>query len=167
MSKITFFLQQNLSVTPAVVGYLQKDDTILLGLRKKVSFGLGEQLIAGIGGKLEQHETNEDALGREISEEIRVTISSFERLGSITYLFPDKPKWNQKVTVFSVTDWSGRPVETEEIKPLWFKKNDLPKNKMWPDNLHTIPMVLARKRFNGVFLYKEDGTIDEYVLEEL
>ncbi|GIW62871.1 MAG: hypothetical protein KatS3mg090_0697 [Patescibacteria group bacterium] len=41
-------------VTLAVVGYLVKKDEVFLGIRKKVSLGLGKNLISGIGGKLEQ-----------------------------------------------------------------------------------------------------------------
>lgn len=167
MSKLQAYLQQKPALTAAVTGYIQKDDKILLGVRKKVSYGLGEQLIAGIGGKLEQGETNEKALRREVKEEIGVTVTSYEYRGQTTFLFPHKPKWNQKVAEFVISSWSGEPTETEEIKPLWFNKNALPKDRMWPDNLLTIPLMLAGKTINGVFLYNEDGTIEEYILEEV
>ncbi len=38
--------------TPSVVGYLREGGRVCLGVRKKVSLGLGENLVAGIGGRV-------------------------------------------------------------------------------------------------------------------
>lgn len=156
---------------PAVVGYLVRDNQVLLGLRKKVSFGLGDNLIAGIGGKIEldqaafeqgkiiSTETAEQALVREFQEEIGVTPTEFERLGRIRFVFPGKPKWNQEVIAYRCTKWTGNPIETEAISPQWFDINQLEQvyPKMWPDNQYWIKKIMNGHPVNAIFIYGDDN----------
>jgi hypothetical protein len=58
MDKIQAYLDTQPKITAAPVGYLVRSDEVLLGVRKRSSQSLGEQLIAGIGGKAEPGETN-------------------------------------------------------------------------------------------------------------
>src|SRR5258708_25626340 len=99
-------------LTPMVAGYFMQGDKVLLGLRKQTEWGLGKNLIAGIGGKVGdrpeiENETNDEALVREAQEEIAVTPESFRVVGQVTFLFPNKPKWNQRVDVYIIDQWAG------------------------------------------------------------
>lgn len=167
MSSLSEYLKSPPAFIPAVVGYLVKDNQVLLGLRKKVSLGLGNQLISGIGGKLEEGETEKEALKRELLEEIGVEIKDFKFMGRVKFIFPNKPKWNQEVSAFIITRWQGKPTETEVIKPIWFSINNLPKHQMWEDNLIWTPKVLAGKKVNAVFLYDESQHVAEYCFTPL
>ncbi|MBL8031486.1 MAG: hypothetical protein JNK33_04140, partial [Candidatus Doudnabacteria bacterium] len=50
MANIDELLPAGVTAIPAVVGFLLRGTQVLLGRRKKVSLGLGENLIGGIGG---------------------------------------------------------------------------------------------------------------------
>lgn len=167
MSDLEKYLKQAPNLQKVVVGYLLRDNEVLLGERKKVSLGLGQNIIAGIGGKVEGNETNEEALEREFLEEINVQVESLKDMGQVTFLFPHKEKWNQLGSVFVINKWSGEPQETEVIRPQWFKKDKLPKKQMWEDNPIWIPEVLEGKKINGVILYDSNTRIKEYILEEI
>src|SRR4030043_1180421 len=78
MSQIDIYLS-SVTFAPAVVGYLRDGKKVLLGERKKVSSGLGQNLIAGVGGKVGdspgiKDETAGHAMDREASEEVGVKI---------------------------------------------------------------------------------------------
>lgn len=167
MSKINEQLERGVAFIPAVVCYFLKDGKVLLGLRKKVSLGLGEGIVAGIGGKIGdleefKDETAEEALLREVKEEVCVTVTGFRNMGRVRFINVNKPKWNMDVVVYVVDDWEGEPKETEAMKPLWFDANSLPKERMWKDNLYWVPKVLAGEVVDVVFLFGENGEMLEY-----
>ena len=171
MSRLHEHLNAHPVLTRTVVGYFIRADEVLLGLRKHTETGLGQNIIAGIGGKVGdlaglEHETPEEAMAREAQEEIGITPTAYTAFGNVIYLIPHKPKWSQQVTIFLIEAWTGEPKETSAIRPLWFKQHKLPEAQMWPDNLLTIPYILARKTIRGTFLYNEQG-IEEYELEEV
>ncbi len=118
------------TISQRTVVFLVKDSQVLLGF-KKTGFGKGNYL--GIGGKVEGGETNEQAARREIEEEIKVTDVSLTKVGNFTFLFPDKPTWNQHVHAYLCNSWHGEPVETSEMKPVWFSSDSLLVTCLWDD----------------------------------
>lgn len=159
-----------ITFTRAVVGMLIDKDKVCLGVRKKVSGGLGQDLIAGIGGKVGdapeiQNETAEQAMDREAKEEIGVDVLEKQHMGRVRFIFSHKApdsKWNQDVEIYTVTKWRGEPKETESTKPEWFATSDIPWVRMWEDNQHWIPLVLAGQVVNAIFLFSEDNKIAEF-----
>jgi 8-oxo-dGTP diphosphatase len=172
MTEIERYLETEPVLTRAVVCYLQDGEKVLLGLRKKVSFGLGENLVAGIGGKVgdtleNQGESDEEAAVREIEEEIGVKVKKFRDIGRVRFLFPNKPKWNQDVRVYLVDEWEGEPQETEPIAPKWYEKDKLPEKQMWDDNRLWLPKVLSGEIINAVFMFDENNQmVKEYFFEK-
>lgn len=144
-----------------------------LGVRKKVSSGLGENLIAGIGGKIGdsleiQNEPPDDAMDRETNEEIGVIVVEKREMGRVRFIFSHKPpdsKWNQDVRVYFITKWQGEPSETESTKPEWFELGDLPWGRMWTDNQYWLPKVLSGQQVDAIFLFSDDNKIVEYRFE--
>ena len=168
-------LLASVTFTPAVVGYLREGQKVCLGVRKKVSAGLGENLIAGIGGKVGdslefQNETPDHAMDREMSEEIGVKVLAKQEMGRVRFIFSHKPPdslWNQDVTIYSITKWEGIPSETESIHPIWFDEREIPWERMWEDNQHWLPKVLAGQRVDAIFLFSDDNQIAEYRFDEV
>jgi 8-oxo-dGTP diphosphatase len=153
-----------------VVGYIIKNGQVLLGLRKKVSWGLGENLVSGIGGKIGdipglENESNEEALIREFEEEIGVTPINFKHMGKVTFVFPNKSKWNQIVEIYTILEWLGEPTETEVIKPKWYDKDKLPLELMWDDNRLWVPQVINGEKINLEVIYSEDNKIVKEVVK--
>jgi len=58
------------------------------------------------GGKLEEHETAEAALIREIKEEIDLEVHQYQRLGEVKHHYSDKAV---TLIIFLVTHFSGEP----------------------------------------------------------
>ena len=167
MTQIQDVLKQNLTLIPAVVCFPVKDDDVLLMHRVKTSDGLGQDLVSGIGGKVGdqeafKNETHDEALLREVKEEIGITPTMYRKVGRVRFIWATKPTWNMDVTIYIVDWWSGDPVESEVAKPIWHKVSELPKEKMWEDNLYWVPKILAGEIVDAVFLYGEDKKLAEH-----
>jgi len=128
---------------------------VLLGL-KKMGFGIGKY--TGIGGKVEPGETVEIAAIREVEEEIgvRILAEDIRFRGTVTFLFPSKPEWSQKVSIFTAEIWLGEPGESIEVKPSWFKLDEIPYHSMWQDACHWIPQILAGTKIQTSIIFKDD-----------
>ncbi|BCA95601.1 7,8-dihydro-8-oxoguanine-triphosphatase [Legionella antarctica] len=75
------------------------------------------------GGKLEANERAEQALIREIREEVGLEINKFQLLGEITHQYPDK---SVQLIVFQVTEFSGKPSCLErQLNIKWMEKEKL------------------------------------------
>lgn len=125
-----------------------RGDQILLGLKKQEhakSFGVGKW--NGFGGKLEPGETVEQAAFRELKEECGLTANSLEQVAVLNYL----DDYGMICHVFVTEDFEGEPVETGEMTPKWFSKNDLPWGQMWDDDIFWLPAVLRGKKLRADF----------------
>lgn len=140
---------------------IYRDPDILLGMKKR-GFGVGKW--NGFGGKIGPGETVEDAAVRELEEECGLKAEVIEKVGLLEFVF-GKSGGAQKVHIFRCEDFTGRPVETEEMRPRWFPVADLPYAGMWPDDRFWMPLLIGGKKFKGKFVFRENGEIKKHVLE--
>ena len=129
---------------------------VLLGL-KKAGFAQGK--INGFGGKVLQGEPIAEAAVREMEEEtgIRVLEQDLEKMAHLTFTFPVKPEWDQVVHVFLARRWNGKPMESAEMRPAWYKVNEIPFQNMWQDDPHWLPRVLAGQQIKARFTFQADN----------
>ena len=144
---------------------LKKDNEILLAMKKR-GFGIGKY--NGVGGKIKQGETPEEAMIRETTEEINVTPIKYEKVGFIEFdEYYKGKKENVGFHLFFVIEWKGEPTESEEMNPKWFNIKDIPYDKMLPDDKHWLPLVLEGKRIKAYFDFDEDWNLISKKIEEL
>lgn len=135
-----------------------KVTSVLLAMKKR---GFGVNWYNGVGGKVADGESIEEAAVRETFEEISVVInpSDLKKVALLKFEFSDNPEWDQFVHVYFVEEWEGAPVESEEMKPEWFGVNTIPLDKMWPDDKFWLPQVLAGKKVDAYFKMDKDNNI--------
>jgi len=139
---------------------------LLLGLKKR-GFGAGK--FNGLGGKVLPHETPLKTIVREVEEECGLTISAdgLRPMGSIDFFFPFRREFDHHVHVFVATTWDGELRETEEMSPAWFTLEEIPLEKMWADDAHWLPAVLAGRRIEAEFTFAEDNeTVAGFAISE-
>ena len=112
---------------------------VLLGMKKR-GFGTGKW--NGYGGKLEATETIEQCAIRELEEESGIVTTEMTRKGYIVFKMLEL-NMLMRVHVFETWNFTGEGVETEEMRPQWYKDTEVPFEKMWLDDKHWLPLVLA------------------------
>lgn len=117
--------------------FLLDEDKVLLAMKKR-GFGAGRW--NGVGGKIDEGETVQQATIRECQEEIGVTPLILEKVAHHTFLQADGSQLI--VHAFICTKWQGEPTETEEMAPRWFKQTEIPFDAMWEDDEHWLPLAL-------------------------
>lgn len=137
--------------------FLRRGDEVLLAMKLR-GFGAGRW--NGVGGKLEEGESVEQALVRETQEEIGVTPTIFEKVGAIEFdeHFKGVPTI-MNVHVFTAHEWEGEPAASEEMDPRWFAIDEVPYDDMWPDDPYWLPDVLSGKKVTARFTLDENDAI--------
>lgn len=74
------------------------------------------------GGKVENVETSQEALRRELQEELGITIKSATHITDIIHQYTDK---KVLLDVYEVKDWSGEAVGREGQPLRWVEKAEL------------------------------------------
>ncbi|MFH1636435.1 MAG: 8-oxo-dGTP diphosphatase [Chloroflexota bacterium] len=140
---------------------------VLLGY-KKMGFGQGKY--TGFGGKIEPGERVAEAASRELAEEtgILLPVASLEIVATLTFIFPYKPEWSQRVHVFTAHKWNGEPAESNEMRPQWFAVDAIPYDQMWDDARYWLLRVLSGEKFQARFMFKGDNeTVGDVEIEFL
>ncbi|MCZ2403510.1 8-oxo-dGTP diphosphatase [Paenarthrobacter sp. Z7-10] len=140
--------------------FLVRDSTqgpeVLLGL-KKAGFGTGK--IVGIGGHLELGESPEQAVCREVAEEVGVLVLPADLIpaGTVEFVFPAKTEWNMFATIFLARTFNGEATESDEIAPEWHPVAVLPHQRMWADAQHWLPAMLTGERLAVRVVLNDDN----------
>jgi 8-oxo-dGTP diphosphatase / 2-hydroxy-dATP diphosphatase len=140
---------------------IHEENKVLLGMKKR---GFGQGKWNGFGGHVEEGETIESAMQREVQEECGLMLQDFEKRGVLEFEFQGQPEILE-VHVFASQNFEGIPVESEEMRPAWFGIEEIPFDSMWPDDKHWFPMFLKGKTFHGKFLFQDHDTILEFSLD--
>ncbi|KAF8271888.1 hypothetical protein EI94DRAFT_1678835 [Lactarius quietus] len=133
---------------------------ILLGYKKR---GFGAHFYNGFGGKVEAGETPAQAAARELKEECGIE-ASLEHCGTLLFVTKGGPEWAFQIEIYRADTYSGTLIETEEMRPEWFSAtsketettltsdetlSSIPYDFMWPDDVHWMPLLLAKRPFVG------------------
>ncbi len=140
--------------------YIIKDNKILLA-EKKRGFGVGK--LNGVGGKIENDESIEQAMLRETMEEIGVKPIDFEQRAIIHFdLFYKGEKEKEDTYVFVASNYIGELIETEEMKPKWFELKNLPFEKMFSDDRLWLNSLIEGKKFEANIILDENFNTTDF-----
>ena len=146
---------------PATLVFVIRDGRILL-IDKKT--GLGKGKVNGPGGKVEKGESPEDCAVRECQEELDITVSNLQYCGQHRFQFVDG--YSIHVWVYRTEDFTGKPSESVEARPLWVSVDEIPYELMWEDDAIWLPMLLRGEKFQGRWIFNGDKMVDYELLTE-
>jgi 8-oxo-dGTP diphosphatase len=142
----------------ATLLFVFQGDEVLL-IRKKR--GLGSGKINAAGGRLEGGETEQECAVRELEEELHIHVSDPKYAGEIDFQFLDGYCFH--LIVFTGTQYTGTPTETDEAIPIWFNREQIPYEEMWEDDIYWVPLMLRGEPFYGRFLFNDDTLVDGWM----
>ena len=93
------------------------------------------------GGKVEEGETPEQALKREIAEELNTEIEVGDYLSTIEY---DYPKFHLSMRCYWAAIVQGSPVLLEHEAARWLKKEELDSVDWLPADITIIDLIKAK-----------------------
>jgi len=134
---------------------------ILLGHKTR---GLGQGRLVGPGGKVLPGEALAVAASREVREEVGVTVlpEHLHHMATLTYPFTGRPDNSQRSYVFTATDFSGSPMDSDELVPAWYRLDSIPWDQMWDDAKLWLPRVLAGQFIEATFtIGLDDRVVDQ------
>lgn len=114
----------------------------------------------GLGGKLEEGETPEECVIREVKEESGLIISQPRMRGFITFpLFDGKDDWY--VFVFTADNFSGELIDSNEGDLEWIPSDKLTDLNLWDGDSVFLSWLNGDKFFSAKFNY-EEGKFRDY-----
>ena len=144
---------------------LRRGDEVLLAMKKR-GFGVGRW--NGVGGKLDEGETVEQAMIRECQEEIMVTPTNYQKIAELDFHGGSTEEaWNMYVHVYISTEWQGEPTETEEMAPKWYNISEIPYEDMWDDDKYWMPQAFVGKSLKGHFTFDENDKLTGHEITEV
>lgn len=115
-----------------------KDDLVLIAKRPEGKHKAGYWEFPG--GKIEIGETPEQALAREIEEELAIHISDCEAFTEVAFDYPEK---QVLLSFFLVTKFSGNPIGHEGQLVSWVKRAELTQYQFPEANIPVVKKLLS------------------------
>ncbi len=139
--------------------YIEKDSQILMLHRTKNSIDPNGGKWIGVGGKLEQNESPDECIIREVYEETGLHIQPQLR-GILTFILP---KWENELTfLYTSNNFEGTLKECNEGQLHWIDKDKVIDLNLWEGDKHFLPKLLETNDFFTMKLVydKEDQLLE-------
>lgn len=161
--KILGILEENKeqAVPKTVMIYLEKDNQYLMLYRNKKEVDINKGKYIGVGGHVEENETPDDALVREVKEETGLDLVSFKKRGIVYFVLNG---YVEEMHVYTSSDFKGEIIECNEGELSWVDKEKVPQLNLWEGDIYFLDKILKDEDYfqmkliyeNDVLIKKED-----------
>ena len=136
----------------ATLIYLIRDDEVLL-IEKLRGHGAGK--VNAPGGHVEVGETPEECAIREAFEEVGITVLNADVRATLKF-HDTENGFNMLGYALTSSTFTGQPKTTPEAVPFWSKIDQIPYERMWEDDQHWVPRILAGEILDCEFVFAND-----------
>lgn len=142
--------------------HIEKDGKYLMLHRIKKENDLNKDKWVGIGGKLEDKESPEEANLRETLEETGLTLKSARYCGIVTFV---SDIWETEyMHIFHSADFSGEVKECDEGELCWVEIKDIYNLPIWEGDKIFLKLIEQNTPFFSLKLEYEGDTLVNAVL---
>lgn len=109
--------------------YIEKENSYLMLHRIKKAEDCNKGKWIGVGGKLEENESPEECLVREVKEETGLTLLDYSLRGIITFV---SDEWETEyMFLYTADHFEGELIECNEGELAWIDKNKVMDLRLW------------------------------------
>ncbi len=116
-------------MTITTLCYIRKDGKVLMMHRTKKKDDPNEGKWIGVGGHLEEDESPEDCLLREVSEETGLILDSYRFRGIVTFVNPRYE--TEQMCLYEADSYHGELKDCDEGYLEWIPENDIDSLPLW------------------------------------
>lgn len=144
--------------------YIEQDERYLMLHRVKKENDLNHDKWIGVGGKLEDGETPEECLLREVQEETGYTLTQYRLRGIITFL---SDEWeSETMYLYTATGFTGTQCTCDEGNLVWVPKKEIESLKLWEGDKIFFRLLEENKGVFSLKLRYEGDTLVEQKVEQ-
>ena len=144
--------------------YIEQDERYLMLHRVKKENDLNHDKWIGVGGKLEDGETPEECLLREVQEETGYTLTQYRLRGIITFL---SDEWeSETMYLYTATGFTGTQCTCDEGNLVWVPKKEIESLKLWEGDKIFFRLLEEDKGVFSLKLRYEGDTLVEQKMEQ-
>lgn len=121
--------------------YIENNDKYLMLHRIKKQNDMNEGKWIGVGGHVEDQETPEECLVREVKEETGFTLTSYKFRGLVTFI--NNECESELMCVFTADGYTGELIECNEGELCWIDKNTVPELPAWKGDKVFLALLLS------------------------
>lgn len=142
--------------------YLEKDNKYLMLHRNKKEKDLNKDKWIGVGGHIEENETIEQCIIREVKEETGLDLLDYKLCGEVLF---DIDGFIEIMYVFTSTNFKGELIECNEGTLEWINKSEIKKLNLWEGDLIIFDKMTIDKYFKLKMIYRNNHLLsyEEYL----
>lgn len=123
-----------------VLCYLEKDGKYLMLYRNAKKNDVNGGKWVGVGGHIEENESPDEAVCREVREETGLTLNSCRFRGVVTFV---SDKWEgEYMYLYTSSDFSGELSDCDEGELHWINKGEVMSLPMWAGDVIFLQHIL-------------------------
>ena len=145
--------------------YIEKEGKYLMLHRVKKHHDINAGKWIGVGGHVENGETPEECLLREVKEETGLTLTAYRLRGLVTFLSDACEP--ELMCVFTADAFDGELIECDEGELAWVEKSDVLALPTWEgDRVFLERLLSGDERFFSIKLrYEGDRLVEKKITD--
>lgn len=145
--------------------YIEKEGKYLMLHRVKKHHDINAGKWIGVGGHVENGETPEECLLREVKEETGLTLTAYRLRGLVTFLSDVCEP--ELMCVFTADAFDGEMIECDEGELAWVEKSDVLALPTWEgDRVFLERLLSGDERFFSIKLrYEGDKLVEKKITD--
>ena len=140
--------------------YIRNNDQVLMLHRTKKETDLNKDKWIGVGGKLEQHESPDDCIYREVKEETGYTLTSWRFRGIVTFIYGEEI--TEYMHLYTADGFEGEPIPCDEGDLEWIEKDKVTQLNIWEGDKIFLRLLAEEHPFFSLKLVYDTNDVLQY-----